>query len=131
VTVLHDKIVFVVDDDVGILRSLKRLLNASGFRTEVFESAEAFRDAAVPEHGLCMVLDINLKAASGIELRRQLTASGSTLPVIFVTANDSEQVRRTAVDAGCVAYLRKPFAAQSLFEAIHLASKRPAQQLTH
>ena len=126
---LDKKIVFVVDDDIAVLRSLERLLNASGFYAEVFESAEAFSESAVPDHGLCVVLDVNLKATCGIEFRRQLAASGSTLPVIFVTANDSELVRRTAIDAGCVAYLRKPFPAKSLFDAIHLAAERPEQQL--
>lgn len=128
---LHEKIVFVVDDDTAILRSLKRLLNASGFCAEVFESAEAFCESAVPERGLCVVLDVNLKTCDGIELRRQLAASGAALPVIFVTANDSEQVRRTAIDAGCVAYLRKPFPAKSLFDAIQLATSAPDHQLTH
>lgn len=117
------KIIFVVDDDVAFLRSLKRLLDLSGFCTEVFESAEAFRESAITERGLCVLLDINLKATSGIELKRQMTAAGSTLPVIFVTANDSEQVRCTAVDVGCVAYLRKPFPAKSLFDAIELAAR--------
>jgi FixJ family two-component response regulator len=129
--VLDKKIVFVVDDDVAVLRSLERLLNASGFSAEVFESAEAFSESADTDHGLCVVLDVNLKASCGIELRRRLAASGSTLPVIFVTANDSEHVRRTAIDAGCVAYLRKPFPAKSLFDAIRLAAQRPKQQLTH
>ena len=128
---LNKKTVFVVDDDVAVLRSLKRLLNASGFWVEVFESAEAFCESAIPEHGLCVVIDINLKTSSGIELRRQLTASGSTLPVIFVTANDSEHARRAAIDAGCIAYLRKPFAAQSLFDAIRRAANAPAQQMAH
>lgn len=127
---LHEKVVFVVDDDVAILRSLKRLLDASGFCTEIFESAEAFCESAMTERGLCVVLDINLKTTSGVELKHQMTASGSTLPVIFVTANDSEQVRRAAIDAGCVAYLRKPFPARSLFDAIHLAAQHPHQQLT-
>jgi FixJ family two-component response regulator len=121
--------VFVVDDDIAVLQSLKRLLNASGFYAEVFESAEAFCESAIPEHGLCVVLDVNLKATCGIELRRLLAASGSTLPVIFITANDSEHVRRTAIDAGCVAYLQKPFAAKLLFDAIHRAASAPAQQL--
>jgi FixJ family two-component response regulator len=128
--VLNKKLVFVVDDDVAVLHSLKRLLNTSGFSAEVFESAEAFCESAVPERGLCMVLDINLKETSGIELKRQLTVSGSTLPVIFVTANDTEQVRRNAVDAGCVAYLRKPFPAKSLFDAIQLAASAPGHQLS-
>jgi FixJ family two-component response regulator len=122
--------VFVVDDDVAVLRSLKRLLGAAGFRAETYESAEAFCDSAVPERGLCIVLDINLKTTSGIGLKHQLTASGSTLPVIFVTGNDTEQVRRTAINAGCVAFLRKPFLAKSLVDAIQLAASAPGHQLT-
>jgi FixJ family two-component response regulator len=129
--VLNEKIVFVVDDDVAILRSLKRLLDASGFCAEVFESAEAFCESAIPEHGLCAVIDINLKTTCGIELKHHLTALGSVLPVIFVTANDSEHIRRTAIDAGCVAFLRKPFPAKSLVDAIQLAASTPSHQLTN
>lgn len=128
---LYDKVIFVVDDDISILRSIKRLLNASGFSAEVFDSAESFRDCAARDHGLCVVLDVNLSATCGIELKRQLAASGSALPVIFVTANDSEHTRRTAIDAGCVAFLRKPFPAESLFDAIHLAANEPFHQLEH
>jgi hypothetical protein len=54
----------------------------------------------------------------GIELQRRLVASGSKCPVIFMTANDDEATRNEAVDAGCIAYLRKPFARQVLLDAI-------------
>jgi FixJ family two-component response regulator len=59
---------------------------------------------------------------SGIKLRRQLKASGSTLPVIFMTALDDEAMRRQALKAGCVALLRKPFQARQLFDAIERAA---------
>jgi FixJ family two-component response regulator len=117
-----DKTIFVVDDDSALLRSLYRLLKAHGFSPRTFESAEAFCASANPDEALCLVLDINLNGHSGIELCRQLTASGSSLPIILITGNDAERVRKEALDAGCLAYLQKPFSAQSLLQAIGKAA---------
>ena len=86
-----DKIIFVVDDDSALRRSLHRLLSAHGFDARTFDSAEAFCASANPDDGFCLVLDINLKRSSGIELSRQLAASGSPLPIIFITGNDSKR----------------------------------------
>jgi FixJ family two-component response regulator len=58
---------------------------------------------------------------AGIELQRRLTASGSKCPVIFMTANDDEATRDAAMNAGCIAYLRKPFAQRALLDAIRKA----------
>jgi FixJ family two-component response regulator len=66
----------------------------------------------------CVIADIQLGGISGIELRRRLTASGSTLPVIFITATDDETTRKEALDTGCIAYLQKPFPARLLIDAI-------------
>ena len=66
----------------------------------------------------CLLLDIHLGEISGIELHRWLAASGSKRPVIFMTASDDEAARNEAMDAGCIAYLRKPFAGQVLLDAI-------------
>ena len=115
---LPNKTIFIIDDDAALLRSLERLLRAHGFRPLAFDSAQVFGASANPQDGLCLVLDINLNGSSGIEFRHQLAASGSLLPVIFITGNDSERVRKDAIDAGCVAYLSKPFPAQSLLDAI-------------
>ena len=65
-----------------------------------------------------MVLDINLNNESGIELRHRLRAAGISLPVIYITANDSPAVRMAAIESGCIAYLIKPFGAKSLIEPI-------------
>ena len=66
----------------------------------------------------CLLLDIHLGGISGIELQRRLTASGSKWPVIFMTASDDEAARNEAMDVGCIAYLRKPFAQHDLLNAI-------------
>jgi FixJ family two-component response regulator len=117
---------FVIDDDPGMLRTIERLLKVHGFDVQAFASAEAFLGSANPRDGGCLVLDIDLGGMSGIELRRQLTLSGMSLPVIFITAKDSEFVRKTALEVGCFAYLSKPFPAKQLMNAIEDALDTPA-----
>ena len=112
------KVVAIVEDDASMLKGLARLLSAHGFGTEVYTSAEAFLERAAASGAGCLVLDINLGGISGIELRRRLAADGSRLPVILMTAIDSDIVRKEAVEAGCIAYLRKPFPARQLIDAI-------------
>lgn len=111
-------VVAVVDDDPTILKGLSRLLNASGYETQVFDSAEAFLNGLETRAASCVILDVHLAGISGIELRRRLAAAGSKLPVIFMTAVDDEAVRREAIESGCGALLCKPFSARSLIEAI-------------
>jgi len=116
------KAVFVVDDDPGMLRGLKRLLREYGFDAVLFDSAEAFRSEANLEDAFCIVLDVNLQDSSGIDLRQQLKSRGISVPVIFITGNDSEATRAAALESGCSAYLTKPFPAQSLIDPIEKAS---------
>jgi FixJ family two-component response regulator len=115
------KIIAVVEDDASMQRSIVRLLEARGFGTRPFASAEEFLDDESAGEVVCLILDIQLNGISGIELRRRLAASGSGLPVIFITGIDDEAVQQQAIEAGCVAYLRKPFAANQLIEAINKA----------
>ena len=111
--------VLIVDDDPSMLRSLKRLLRQQGFEPVVFESAAGLRAHAGFERARCMVLDINLRDGSGIVLQRELAAAGITLPVVYITGNDDEATRHSAMTSGCLAYLVKPFAAKSLIAAIN------------
>jgi FixJ family two-component response regulator len=112
------KLVVIVDDDPSMLKGVERLLTAKGFDTKVFPSAEAFLEHPVRHGAACFLLDIHLGGISGIELRRRLAAAGCTVPVIFMTAFDDEPTRREAVEAGCIAYLHKPFPAHQLIGAI-------------
>ena len=115
------KIVAVIDDDPSMLRAAENLLDAHGFATKVFASAEEFLARGVATQVDCLLLDIHLGGMSGIELWRQLKGSGSMLPVIFMTALDDEAMREQALKAGCVAFLRKPFEARQLMKAIKKA----------
>ena len=117
----NSDLVLVVDDDPGFLVGIERLLRAHGLEVEVFESAEAFQNRVNSHDALCLVLDINLGKASGIELRLSLSSSGLSLPVIFITGNDNDAVRTVALEAGCVAYLPKPFTGAALMDAIEKA----------
>jgi FixJ family two-component response regulator len=111
-------VVIVVDDDTGFLKGVARLLAYNGVETRTFASAEALIESGSAPTATCLLLDIRLGGISGIELQHRLAASGSKCPVIFMTANDDEATRNAAVDAGCIAYLRKPFASQVLLDAI-------------
>jgi FixJ family two-component response regulator len=116
------KLVIVLDDDPGVLRAVQRLLAAGGFDCELFSSVRDFQIGARLHLAECVVLDINLDSESGIEVRRKLTAKWPSIPVIFITGNDSDGARRAAMEAGCIAYLTKPFSSNSLLDAIEKAS---------
>jgi FixJ family two-component response regulator len=113
--------VAVVEDDPSMRRSIERLLNAHGYKTEGYDSAERFLESGSACVIGCLVLDIHLGNMSGIQLRHRLSDSGSSLPVIFITAVDDDVLETQALAAGCLAYLHKPFAAKLLLSAIDKA----------
>ena len=114
--------VLVVDDDLGMLRAVKRLLRQHDYEPILFSSAQAFKSHTDFEKAACVILDINLNDGSGIELRHGLKAAGISLPVIYITGNETPAVRKAALASGCIAFLTKPFSAQSLIEPLKKAS---------
>ena len=116
--IAQPKVVIVVDGNAGLLKSVVRLLAHHGIDSRTFASAEALLASDGVQTATCLLLDIHLGGISGIELQRRLAATGSKRPVIFMTASDDEATRNEAMDAGCIAYLRKPFAGQVLLDAI-------------
>ena len=101
-------LVLVVDDDAAMLNGVKRLLRQHDYETILFSSAKALKNHTDFESAVCVILDINLNDGSGIELRHRLKADGISVPVIYMT--------------GCIAFLTKPFSAQSLIESLKKAS---------
>jgi FixJ family two-component response regulator len=121
---LQDRnIVLVVDDDVGVLKGLQRLLRVHGYEPILFSSAEAFRKHTEFEKAVCIILDIDLKDGSGIEVRRRLKAAGVRVPVIYVSGNEDPAVRRAALGSGCIAFLTKPFSIRELMEPLKRAGR--------
>ena len=110
--------VFVVDDDPSMLGAIKRLLGFHGLHSRLFGSANAVLTHDDFGDAFCFIFDIDLNGESGFELCRCLVDKGVTLPVIYITGNDSEANRATAAESGCIAYLTKPFAALSLIGPI-------------
>jgi FixJ family two-component response regulator len=115
------RVVAVVEDDPSMRTSLERLLDAHGFLTQGYPSAEAFLHRDTASRISCLVLDIHLGGMSGIELRSRLKEAGSSLPVIFITAVDDAALERQGAKAGCVAYLHKPFSAALFIGAVNRA----------
>jgi FixJ family two-component response regulator len=118
---MRQKIVAIVEDDPSMLRATRDLLDAHGFATIAFASAEEFLARRTREKVGCVLLDIHLGGMSGIELRRQLKVSSPGLPIIFMTGLDDDSIEREALDEGCVAFLRKPFPQRELIDAIKKA----------
>jgi FixJ family two-component response regulator len=112
------KSVFVVDDDPSMRMGMKRLLRVHGYNATLFDSADALLSHGDFGRAFCVILDINLNGESGIALRRCLADRGVRLPVIYITGDDSEANRAAAIESGCIAYVAKPFAAQSLIEPV-------------
>ena len=113
-------LVYVIDDDASLLRALRRLLAAGGFRVCTFPSAEAFLESSTTMPA-CLVLDVHLGGLSGLDLQEHLLASGRTIPVVFITAHDDAMTRERAHRAGAVDYLRKPFNDELLIAGIRRA----------
>jgi FixJ family two-component response regulator len=111
-------VVFLVDDDVRVLRAHTRLLREHGLATVSFESAEAFlaeHDASRPG---CLVLDVNLPGLDGIALQRRLVERGSCRPIVFLTGHGDISMSVRAIKAGAVDFLTKPVAGEALMGAV-------------
>jgi FixJ family two-component response regulator len=103
---------------------MSRLLSAFGYDTELYASAKEFLDAAMTTEAICLIVDVELGESCGIAFAQHLANAGFTMPIIFMTADDNESVRRRAMEIGCVAFLPKPFSADVLIEALVNISPR-------
>ena len=118
------KVVAVIDDNIRILGAMSRLLSAFGYDTELYASAKEFLDASMTTEAICLIVDIQLGEGCGIEFAQHLAYAGFTMPIIFMTADDNESVKRRALEVGCVAFLPKPFSTNVLIEALVNISPR-------
>jgi FixJ family two-component response regulator len=118
---VEQKVVVVIDDDLGILVSLELVLSSCGYHAELFASAAEFLSAAPTLEASCLIVDIQLGDISGVDLVRTLYSQGCKLPVIFITGSRDELHRRQAMELGCAAFLLKPFFEEQLIETVRKA----------
>jgi len=118
----HDRrVVSIVDDDPSFRRSLQNLLMSAGLNVDTFESAEKFLESGSRDATGCLVVDVRMPGMGGLVLLRRLSASGSRIPVIILTAHGDDDTRQRALQAGAVAFLAKPAKGPVLLEAIRTA----------
>jgi len=118
--------VFVVDDDASMRRSLRRLLQLSGYAVEEFASAGDFLQREKPSGTGCLLLDVRMPRMNGPELFDRMAQSGYSLPVIFLTGHGDVPTSVHAMKDGAVDFLLKPVDAEVLLPAIRDALDRHA-----
>jgi len=122
-------VIGVIDDDPSVLKSLVRLLRATGFVVVPFASTELFLETHQAWTLHCLVLDVHFEGMSGFDLETYLTDSGLKFPIVFITAHDDAALRER-VEATGQAFLRKPFEETALLEAINRMLAAPPSQAT-
>lgn len=110
--------IFVVDDDSDARDSLALLLNASGYRTETFESAMQFLSYASPDLSGCVIADVRMPDMDGLELQEELVRRGMSLSVIIVTGHADVPLAVRAMKVGAIDFLEKPFQHDALLASI-------------
>lgn len=114
----------IVDDDESIRDSTKSLLRSVGHKVETYASAETFLDLVTLAQTECIVLDVRMPGMDGLELQRRLNASHPDIPIIFVTAHDDATNRQSAIEAGAIDVLSKPFQGDTLVATVQTALMR-------
>ena len=115
------EIVAVIDDDPEMRAAMRTLVSAYGYGAHTFDLAQTFLACASICRASCLLVDIQLGELSGVELARQLAADGFEFPIIFMTGCDDATIESQAIAAGGIAFLRKPFPAKMLIDAIQRA----------
>jgi len=120
-TLTKTGIIAIVDDDEALREGLKSVMQAGGFLTNAFASAEEFLDSSQRRNTTCLLLDVRLPGMNGIELQRRLLDANSPFPIIFVTAHGDAAIRDLVMKAGAAGFLNKPVRSDALLEEINAA----------
>ena len=117
-------LVSVVDDDASVRESLPDLLGAFGFAARVFSSPEEFLESGYIDKTRCLILDISMPGMTGPDLQQELKNRGEKIPIVFITANGDESIRRRLLETGAVDCLFKPFSHTALRDALSAALRK-------
>jgi len=126
----EDLVIFVVDDDASIRKSLSFLLRSAGYEVETFISAKEFLGMAVLDSAGCIILDVNMRGMTGLELQEHLSRSDHHLPIIFITGHGDIPQSVRAIKKGAVDFLTKPFDDAQLLSLVESAVEHYRRQKT-
>jgi FixJ family two-component response regulator len=111
----------VVDDDESVRESLPDLLREFGFAARAFSSAREFLSSDYVDETRCLILDVAMPGMSGLDLQQELKHRGKEIPIIFITGQKDEDIRKQAFTQGAVKFLCKPFSDNVLLDAVNAA----------
>jgi FixJ family two-component response regulator len=114
-------LVYVVDDDASVRKSLTRLLHGAGYEVETFASGPEFMSRVRHDGPACAVVDIRMPILSGLELQEALAAGKEWVPIVFITGYGDVPTGVNAMKAGAVDFLTKPYGADQLLDAVRRA----------
>lgn len=117
-------LVLIVDDDEEIRFALEELLQSVGIDARCFGSTQELLHAALPDRPGCLILDVRMPGASGLDLQQHLTANGNTRPIIFLTGHGDIAMTVQAMKAGAADFLTKPVRDQTLLDAVTAAVEK-------
>jgi FixJ family two-component response regulator len=116
-----DCIVYVIDDDKDVCDGLKALFDSMNMKNEVFSSTKEFLAYKRPDLVSCIVLDVRLPGASGIDFQHELAQFSIHIPVIFISGHGDIPMSVKAMKAGAIGFFTKPVHDQDLLDSIHIA----------
>jgi FixJ family two-component response regulator len=116
-------VISIVDDDAQARDGIRELVEALGYKTVTFKSAEDFLRSGIVANTSCLITDVQMPGLNGLELQETLRSQGYHTPIILVTAYPKDKHRTRALDSGAVGFLSKPFHEQSLIEFLNVAIK--------
>ena len=117
-------VVFIVDDDADVRRSIQDLLESVALESEAFATPQEFLASRRADRPACLVLDVRLPGMSGLDFQSALADAGISLPIIFITGHGDVPMSVQAMKSGAVEFLTKPFRTQELLDAIQQALGR-------
>jgi FixJ family two-component response regulator len=117
-------IVFVVDDDASVRKSLELLIGSAGWQPETFASAQEFLSCPRVLAPSCLVLDVTLPDINGLELQKRVAVDRTDMPIIFISGYGDVPMTVQAMKAGAVEFLTKPLGGEVLLSAIQHAIER-------
>jgi FixJ family two-component response regulator len=121
-------LVILVDDDDGLREALQELMMSAGLDAIGFASTRDLLAAQLPDRPGCLVVDVRMPGVSGLDLQHRLAESGSTKPIVFLTAHGDIPMSVQAMKAGAVDFLTKPVRDQTLLDAITVGIERDIKQ---
>ncbi|MEN3377899.1 MAG: hypothetical protein V7604_3254 [Hyphomicrobiales bacterium] len=121
-------LVVIVDDDAAIREALHELMLSAGLQPASFASTRDLLDAGVLDRPGCLILDVRMPGASGLDLQHQLAASGNSKPIIFLTGHGDIPMSVQAMKSGAVDFLTKPVRDQTLLDAVTAAIEQDTAQ---